>query len=67
MKVSELRTKTADELITELETLRREQFKLRMQRSTGEAPRSHNFRQIRQKVAQVKTILTEKKREGQKS
>jgi large subunit ribosomal protein L29 len=65
MKASELRAKTSSELIAELEALQREQLKLRMQRSAGEAPRSHNFKQVRRNIAQIKTILNEKKREGQ--
>lgn len=67
MKASELRAKTSDELTTELTALQKEQFNLRIQRSTGEAPRSHNFRQVRRKIAQIKTILNEKAREGQNS
>lgn len=67
MKASEIRTKTPNELVAELDTLQQEQLKLRIQRSAGEAPRSHNFKQIRRKIAQIKTILHEKKREGQSS
>ncbi|CAL7959372.1 50S ribosomal subunit protein L29 [Gammaproteobacteria bacterium] len=67
MKASELRAKTSDELTAELATLQKEQFNLRIQRSTGEAPRTHNFRQVRRKIAQIKTILNEKTREGQSS
>jgi ribosomal protein L29 len=36
MKASELRAKSSDELTKELLTLREEQFKLRMQRVTGQ-------------------------------
>ncbi|MEI8054629.1 MAG: 50S ribosomal protein L29 [bacterium] len=60
MKASELRAKTSDELTAELATLQKEQFNLRIQRSTGEAPRTHNFRLVRRKIAQIKTILNEK-------
>ena len=67
MKASELRAKTSDELTAELATLQKEQFNLRIQRSAGEAPRTHNFKQVRRKVAQIKTILNEKTREGQSS
>ena len=67
MKASEIRAKTSDELAAELITLQKEQFNLRVQRSVGEAPRSHNFKQVRRKIAQIKTILNEKAREGQSS
>jgi len=63
MKASELRVKTSDELNAELEALQKEQFNLRIQKSTGEAPRTHNFRQVRRKIAQIKTILNEKTRD----
>jgi large subunit ribosomal protein L29 len=63
MKASELRAKTSDELNTELEALQKEQFNLRIQKGTGEAPRTHNFRQVRRKIAQIKTILNEKTRD----
>ena len=66
MKTSELRAKIRDELVTELAALQKEQFNLRMQKNTNEtnAPRSHSFKQVRRKIARVKTILNEKKREG---
>lgn len=64
MKASELRVKTSDELNAELEALQKEQFNLRIQKSTGgEAVRTHNFRQVRRKIAQIKTILNEKTRD----
>jgi len=65
MKASELRAKTSDELTAELATLQKEQFNLRIQKSTGEAPHTHKFKQARRKIAQIKTILNEKTREGQ--
>jgi large subunit ribosomal protein L29 len=67
MKASELRVKTTDELIAEIASLQKEQFNLRLQKSVGEAPRPHNFKQVRRKIAQIKTILNEKTRAGQKS
>lgn len=67
MKTSEIRNKTSEELIADLDTLQKEQFNLRLQRGIGEAPRSHNFKQVRRKIAQIKTILHEKTRERQKS
>ena len=62
MKISELRAKTADELLAEIETLQKEQFNLRIQKSTSEAPKTHNFKQVRRKIAQIRTILNEKAR-----
>lgn len=68
MKPSELRTKTHDELVTELAALQKEQFSLRLQKGTGgtsaSAPRPHGFKQVRRKIARIKTILNEKAREN---
>ncbi|EKE01899.1 MAG: hypothetical protein ACD_21C00025G0010 [uncultured bacterium] len=67
MKASELRVKTTDELVAELEALQKEQFNLRIQKGAEEAPRPHNFKRVRRTIAQIKTILNEKTREGQRS
>lgn len=60
MKASELREKSAEQLGKELLTLREAQFKLRMQKATGQLGQTHLLQQSRRDVARVKTILTEK-------
>ena len=60
MKASELRAKSSDELTKELLTLREEQFKLRMQRVTGQLGQTHLLQQNQRDIARVKTALTEK-------
>lgn len=60
MKAQELRTKTVEALQEELINLRGEQFKLRMQLSSGQLQQTHQLKQVRRKIAQVKTVLTEK-------
>ena len=60
MKAVDLRAKGEQELKDELIELRKEQFKLRMQYSIGQASRNHEFSLIRKDIARVKTILTEK-------
>jgi len=66
MKPSELRTKTREELASELAALYKEQFSLRLQQKTdttgNSAPRFHSFKQVRRKIARIKTILNEKAR-----
>ena len=64
MNASELRQKTVDELNQELLALLREQFNLRMQRATGQASKSHLFRQARRNIARVKMVLGEKARQA---
>jgi large subunit ribosomal protein L29 len=60
MKASELREKSAEELTAQLLTLREEQFKLRMQKSTGQLGQTHFLPQNQRDIARVKTVLTEK-------
>ena len=62
MKAVELRSKDAQELKDELIELRKEQFKLRMQYSMGQASRNHEFSRIRKDIARIKTVLNEKAR-----
>ena len=60
MKASELREKSEPELEKELLKLREEQFKLRMQKATGQLGQTHLLRQSQRDIARVKTVLTEK-------
>jgi large subunit ribosomal protein L29 len=56
MKTSELRKKSAAELQSELMSLRKEQFALRLQRSTGQAVKPDQFSKVRRNIARVKTV-----------
>jgi large subunit ribosomal protein L29 len=60
MKASELRSKSAEDLGKQLLTLREEQFKLRMQKATGQLGQTHLLQQNQRAIARVKTMLTEK-------
>jgi len=60
MDARELRTKSAAELADELVKLRKEQFALRMQRATGQQPKSDQFGKVRRNIARLKTVLREK-------
>ncbi len=60
MKASELREKSADELSAELLKLLESQFKLRMQKTTGQLGQTHLLKQARHDIARVKTVLREK-------
>ncbi len=60
MKATELREKTVEELNAELLSTLEEQFKLRMQASSGQQVQTHLFKQTRRDVARIKTILKEK-------
>ncbi len=60
MKASELRTKNAAELGTELESLLKAQFGLRMQRATQQLTNHSQIRKVRRDIARVRTLMTEK-------
>lgn len=60
MKTVELREKSVDELDQELLDLLKEQFNLRMQKSSGQLAQSHLLGQVRRNIARVKTVLNEK-------
>jgi large subunit ribosomal protein L29 len=60
--IKELRGKSADELKALVLEKRREQFNVRMQRGSGQAPKPSVVRETRRDIARIKTILSEKKR-----
>jgi large subunit ribosomal protein L29 len=59
MDAKELRTKSAAELSDELLKMRKEQFALRMQRATGQAPKPDQFQKVRRNIARLKTVQRE--------
>ena len=59
MKASDLREKNRSELVDELQSLRREQFNLRMQHASGQAAQPSQLRRVRRDIARVKTVLNE--------
>jgi large subunit ribosomal protein L29 len=61
MKVSELRAKSAPDLTTELVSLRKEQFALRLQRATGQAVKPDQFGKVRKNIARLKTVQREQR------
>ncbi|MEP3047685.1 MAG: 50S ribosomal protein L29 [Roseibium sp.] len=61
MKASDVRAKTLDELRTELEGLKKEQFNLRFQKATGQLENTARVRQISRDVARIQTIMREKR------
>ena len=60
MDANELREKTADQLLEELATLKKEAFNLRFQQATGQLENTARMRSVRRDAARVKTILNEK-------
>ena len=61
MDVSDMHTKTVDELADELGRLKKEQFNLRFQTATGQLEKTARIRQVRRDIARIKTIAAHKR------
>jgi len=64
--VADLKTKSDDELSTELNNLKREQFNLRFQAATTQLETPSRVREVRRSIAQIKTLQTERSRSAAK-
>ena len=53
-KIADIRAKTDDELTTDILNLRKEQFNLRFQSSTGQLENKARFRAVRRDIARMK-------------
>ena len=62
VKSEDIRAKTVDELNDQLNDLSKEAFNLRFQAASGQLENTARVRQVRRNLAQIKTILNEKKR-----
>ena len=60
--VADLKTKMDDELSTELNNLKREQFNLRFQAATNQLEKPSRVREVRRTIAQIKTLQGERAR-----
>ena len=63
---TDFRTKTSDELETQLEELSKEQFNLRFQRANGQLENTARVRKIRRDIGRTKLIISEKRAEAAK-
>ena len=61
-KAEDFRAKSADELGTQLSTLKKEQFNLRFQRANGQVENTGRIRVLRRDIARIETVLTEQRR-----
>ena len=60
MKAGELKAKSVAELQSELLSLTKEQFGLRMKMATQQLSNNSSLNKVRKDIARVKTIMTEK-------
>ena len=61
MKASDVKAMSVDQLADELEKLKKEQFNLRFQKATGQLENTGRVRQVRRQIAQIQTIMREKR------
>ena len=60
MNTSELGETSVQNLQKELLSLREQQFKLRMQKSTAQLGQTHLLKQTRRDIARLKTVLAQR-------
>jgi large subunit ribosomal protein L29 len=60
LKVAEIRTLNSDELKKKLDESYRELFNLRFRLATKQLGNYHEIRNVRKKVAKIKTIMRER-------
>lgn len=59
MNATELRSKSAEELGTELIENLKEQFGYRMQQAAGQLEKPSEMKRVRRNIARIKTIMKE--------
>lgn len=67
MKIKELKNLSEDELIVKEKQIKKDLFVLNNQRQLGKIDKPSDVRKFRRNIAQILTILNERKRDGKKS
>ena len=62
MKFTDLKQKTEDELKAELLNLKKEQYNLRFQKSSGQLENSSQVNKVKKDIARVMTAMSDQKR-----
>jgi len=65
-KADDFRSKSGDELTSQLSSLKKEQFNLRFQRANGQVENTGRIRTLRRDIARIQTVLTEQRRAAAK-
>ncbi len=64
MKFADLKQKTEDELKAELLNLKKEQYNLRFQKSSGQLENSSQVNKVKKDIARVMTAMSDQKRKN---
>ncbi|MBQ8482301.1 MAG: 50S ribosomal protein L29 [Alphaproteobacteria bacterium] len=62
VKIKDLRAMMIDELESKLTECKKEQINLRIQQSTGQLQNTSNMKKVRREVAQINTLISERKK-----
>lgn len=65
MSVKEIREKSNEELLAEIDSLKAELFNLRFQQATGQNVNGARMKTIKKTIARIKTVMTERKLSNQ--
>ena len=60
MKASDVKALSADQLVDQLGSLKKEQFNLRFQKATGQLEKTARVKEVRRDIARIKTIARQK-------
>ena len=63
MLAKEIREKTNEELLQEIDTLKDELFNLRFQQATGQLENTARIKEVRKSIAKIKTVIRERELE----
>ena len=64
-QIDDLKTRSDDELLTQLGELKREQFNLRFQAATNQLEKPSRIREVRRTIAQIRTLQNERAQAAQ--
>ncbi|MCF0105191.1 MAG: 50S ribosomal protein L29 [Holdemanella sp.] len=66
MTAKELRTKSTEELLHTIDTLKDELFNLRFQQATGQLENTARLKTVKKTIARIKTVLAERENAANK-
>ena len=66
MKPADIRAMSSDQMVDEIDRLKKEQFNLRFQRASGQLENTARVRQVRRDIARLTTIASESAKKNTK-
>ncbi len=65
MLAKEIRERSNEELLKDIETLKEELFNLRFQQATGQLENTARMKDVKKTIARIKTVITERELSSQ--